>query len=104
MEYLLQSQDWLLSLIKNQFSNYFAQTVKAPNSFIEKSLLELALKMDDLLMIRDNQYVERELIELIILPIQSAIEGRNMELTFGRLSYLKMYNLKSILSIFRLAI
>ncbi len=90
IEYLQEANENLLSLIRNEFSGYFNDNVRAPKSFIEKAQQDLSAKLDRLELISSNEYVEPQLIDPVISSFRKCLDGSDNALTFKQLHYLKL--------------
>jgi len=91
LEFLLKLNGNILSIIKNEFSTFFLDSINAPKWIIEQAQQDLAVKIDALQLIGTNQYVESELINPV-LSVFHEIPGKPgcSTLTFKKLDYLKL--------------
>jgi hypothetical protein len=90
MEFLLRLNDNLLSLIKDEFFAFFLEGINAPKCIVEQAHDDLSENTQALEMIRENQYVEYELIDPLLSFFHHCLHNADGILTFRQLNYLKL--------------
>ena len=90
MEFLLRLSDNLLSLVRDEFSSFFHDAIRAPKWIVEQAHQHLSENMQALEMIRANQYVEYELIDPLLSVFHHSLHNADGILTFRQVNYLKL--------------